>query len=84
MSDKGPMFDLEGCEDVELNKNKTTSFKLLKAKDTKSIKAENNQASLSAKKQSKSWYEKPLGLIAITIISGLIVVFLGFRFGWSG
>ena len=36
------------------------------------------------KKPEKEWYEKPYGIILLTVISGLILAYLAYLFGWNG
>lgn len=75
MAGKGPMFDLEDCEDVELNRNKTSSEKLLKAKNTKNIKANDNESLAPTETTQKSWHETAWGKIAIGLtIGGILLV----------
>jgi hypothetical protein len=33
---------------------------------------------------AKNWYEKPFGITLLAVISGLIVVYLAYYFGWNG
>lgn len=35
-------------------------------------------------KPEKEWYEKPHGIILLTVISGLILAYLVYLFGWNG
>jgi hypothetical protein len=32
---------------------------------------------------SKSWYEKPLGIVVLTVISGVIIAGIAYFFGWT-
>ncbi len=74
MAGNGPMFDLEDCEDVKLNRNKTSSQKLLKAKNTKNIEANDNEFLAPAESTQKSWHETAWGKIAIGLIIGGILL----------
>jgi hypothetical protein len=35
-------------------------------------------------KSEKDWHEKPHGIILLTVISGLILAYLIYLFGWNG
>lgn len=35
-------------------------------------------------KSEKEWYEKPHGIILLAVISGLILAYLVYLFGWNG
>jgi hypothetical protein len=73
MAGNGPMFDLEDCEDVELNNNKTTSDKFLKAKNTKNIKGSGNESSQNTV-ANKSWHETAFGKVVIGLIIGGVLL----------
>ena len=74
MGNNDPMFDLEDCEDVEFHNNKTSSNKLLKAKNTKNIKASNNEYSTKPKRIRNLWHETALGQGIIGLIIGVILL----------
>lgn len=74
MAGNGPMFDLEDCKDVELNRNITSSEKLLKAKNTKNIKANNNESLAPTETTQKSWHETAWGKVVIGLIVGGILL----------
>ena len=74
MGNNDPMFDLEDCEDVEFHNNKTSSNKLLKAKNTKNIKASNNESSSKTKAIQNIWHETAFGKVIIGLIIGVILL----------
>lgn len=75
MADKGPMFDLEDCEDVDLEANKTTSEKLVNAKRTKRLRGRGNEAGTSATdSKTKSWHETAWGKVVIGLIIGGVLI----------
>lgn len=74
MGSNDPMFDLEDCEDVELHNNKTSFGKLLKAKNTRSIKASKNESLSKINTIRKTWHETALGKIIIGLIIGAILL----------
>jgi len=74
MSSNNPMFDLEDCEDVELNNNKASSDKFLRAKNIRSINANNNESSAKATDIQKTWHETVFGKIIIGLIIGIILL----------
>lgn len=73
MTGNGPMFDLEDCEDVELNDNKTNSDKFLKAKNTKNIKGSGNEP-LKNVATNKIWHETAFGKIVLGLVIGGILL----------
>ncbi|MDO8514234.1 MAG: hypothetical protein Q7S50_01690 [bacterium] len=42
----------------------------------------NGQAELAQRRETRRWYEKPIGMIAIGIVIGLVVAYLTHYFGW--
>lgn len=75
MADKGPMFDLEDCEDVDLEANKTTSETLVQAKGTKRLRGRGNEAGTPATgSQKKSWHETAWGKVVIGLIIGGVLI----------
>jgi len=42
----------------------------------------NGQAELAQRREARRWYEKPVGMIAIGIVIGLVVAYLTHYFGW--
>lgn len=75
MADRGPMFDLEDCEDVDLEANKTTSETLVQAKRTKRLRGRGNEAGTPATDlQIKSWHETAWGKVVIGLIIGGVLI----------
>lgn len=76
MGDKGPMFDLEDCEDVDLEKNKTTAEAFVQAKGTKRLRGRGNQAGTRvADPQPKLWHDTAWGKVIVGfLIGGLLIV----------
>lgn len=59
---------------------------LLHAEDVHSLDAdgnvlvtpENNKTNID-----KRWYEKPIGIVSLMVVAGLIVAFAAYYFGWK-
>ncbi|WP_413616371.1 hypothetical protein MRB56_08745 [Halomonas cupida] len=82
MADKDPMFDLEDCEDVDLEKNKTTAEAFVRAKGTKRLRGGGNQAgSPVADPQPKSWHETAWGKVTIGLLIGGLLILAKFLLG---
>ncbi|MCS6235669.1 hypothetical protein G3495_11110 [Shewanella baltica] len=82
MANRGPMFDLEDCEDVNLVDNKTTSESLVKAKGTKRLTGSGNEAGTNETNvKAKLWHESAFGKVLIGLIIGGILLVARLIFG---
>ncbi|MDV6343969.1 hypothetical protein [Nitrosomonas sp. Is37] len=77
MDKKKPMFDLESCEDVDLQENKTSSDSLVKAKNTKQLRAIRNETGINGTKANDaiSWHNTLWGKVILGLfIGGILIV----------
>jgi hypothetical protein len=87
------MFDIEDCKDVELEENETDREKLAKVRHVDRLKAKknrvkpdregNNETLNHPKKSIVEWLKaNVLGALIAATLSGLIVAYCVFKFGW--
>lgn len=50
----------------------------------KELEIRNQRELLEASKPNKHWYEKPLGIVFLSVIATLVATYFIFRFGWNG
>lgn len=54
----------------------------LATKEAKVKDVRNTEMLSTISSKNKTWYEKPIGIVLLTAIAGLIIAFLVYRFGW--
>jgi len=81
-NNNGPMIELDGCDDVHLEGNRTESERFLKATKTKGITALDNEAGAPRPPEHEAnlpFYKRYLLQIVISVVSGLLVaIIVGF------
>ena len=40
-------------------------------------------AAIEQRENRKSWFEKPIGVVSLSVLAGLLVAFVAFKAGWG-